>query len=117
MDGKWLSILEYASYKKKSISTVRRYIKADRVKSKEEDGKYFIWTRNFIDQTSSSDKEILNIKFENERLKKELRLIKEEMGEMQMLITIYEQEKKSLIHSDIPSIPEETDLPELPTEF
>jgi len=111
MDGKWLSILEYASYKKKSISTVRRYIKADRVKSKEEDGKYFIWTRNFVDQTTNGDKETLNTKFENERLKKEIRYLKEEMGEMQMLISIYEQEKISLVQSELPR------LPELPSEF
>ena len=47
MEGKWLSVLEFAAHKKKSISTVRRYIKANRVKHKEENGKYFIFVKIF----------------------------------------------------------------------
>ena len=37
--GVWMSILEYASFKSISISTIRRYIKAERVKTKKEGGK------------------------------------------------------------------------------
>ena len=50
MEGKWLSIIEYANYKKKSISTVRRYIKANRVKYKEDQGKYYILCKNYIEK-------------------------------------------------------------------
>lgn len=107
MEGKWLSVLEYASFKKKSISTVRRYIKANRVKFKEENGKYFIWAKNFKEFVQNEEKELLEIRFENERLKKENRFLKEELSELRMLITLYEKEKRR-------SLPE---LPELPRDI
>ena len=76
MEGKWLSILEFAAYKKKSISTVRRYIKANRVKYKEENGKYFIWTKNYMPNQSAQEKELLSVKLENQGLKKSLLSLK-----------------------------------------
>lgn len=104
MEGKWLSILEYAAYKKKSISTVRRYIKANRVKFKEDNGKYFIWTKNFVETSDETQKESLELKFENQRLKKEIRLLTEELAEMKMLVSIYESEKnKEPILPQLPS--------------
>ncbi len=90
MEDKWLSILEYAQYKKKSISTVRRYIKAERVKFREEEGKYFLWVKNYIAPTTQSEKEALATKFELERLKKENRELLNENTEMKMLIQLYE---------------------------
>lgn len=107
MDGKWLSVLEYAAYKNKSISTVRRYIKANRIKFKDENGKYFIWVKNFSDQKSNEEKEVFELKLENERLKKENRIIKEEINELKMLVQIYESEKTL----------NKNQLPELPTEL
>ncbi len=103
MEGKWLSVLEYASFKNKSISTVRRYIKANRVKFKEENGKYFIWTKNFSDTKSEEEKNSLEMKFEIERLKKENMYLKDQVSEMQMLINIYESQTKQTL----PSIPNE----------
>lgn len=101
MDGKWLSILEYAAYKKKSISTVRRYIKANRVKHREENGKYFIWCKNF--KADQSDQAMTEIKLENSRLKKELRILKEERDELKMLVTIYEQTQQPKV--ELPELP------------
>lgn len=109
MEGKWLSILEYASFKKKSISTVRRYIKANRVKHKEDNGKYYIWAKNYSDSVTKVEKDNLEVRFENERLKKENRILKEEVAELRMLISIYETEKKNK------ALPPE--LPELPREI
>lgn len=102
MEGKWLSVLEYASFKNKSISTVRRYIKANRVKFKEESGKYFIWTKNYLENRSEDERNSLELKFEVERLKKENIYLKDQLSEMQMLVTIYEQ-KSQLNLPDIPS--------------
>lgn len=90
MDGKWLSILEYASYKNKSISTVRRYVKANRVKHREENGKYFIWVKNYVSSNSVEAKATLDIKLELERLRKENIDLKNEASEMKMLIQLYE---------------------------
>ena len=90
MDGKWLSILEYASFKGKSISTVRRYVKANRVKFREENGKYFIWAKNFVSSASVEEREVLETKLELVRLEKENRELKNEVSEMRMLIQLYE---------------------------
>lgn len=103
MEGKWLSVLEYATFKDKSISTVRRYIKANRVKFKEENGKYYIFTKNFFDPKLKEEKDLIELKFENERLKKELRKLGEENEEMRMLINIYESQK--LTSRDLPTLP------------
>ena len=94
MEGKWLSIIEYANYKKKSISTVRRYIKANRVKFREEQGKYFIFCK--------SD-ESMELKLENIRLKKENRALLEEISELKMLVDLYEGSKTQ--SKPLPSIP------------
>jgi len=106
MEGKWLSVLEFATYKNKSISTVRRYVKADRVKHKEENGKYFIWVKNYVNSDLNSEREFLEIKLENERLKKDIYRLTDEVSELRMLVTIYESEKK------VPPV-----LPELPSEL
>lgn len=103
MDGKWLSVLEYATFKDKSISTVRRYIKANRVKYKEENGKYYIFTKNFFDPKLKKESEELELKFENERLKKDIRRISEENEELRMLVNIYESQK--LTSRDLPTLP------------
>jgi hypothetical protein len=107
MEGKWLSILEYASYKKKSISTVRRYVKANRVKHKEENGKYFIWLKNFVPNHTTQERQHLESKFELERLRKENIELKEEIAEAKMLIQLYE-------NGQMLSSKKKSDLPELP---
>lgn len=103
MDGKWLSVLEFASYKKKSISTVRRYIKANRVKFKEEAGKYYIWVKDFVDPSMSSEGQLFELKLENERLKKEAIELKNEIHEAKMLIELYE--KGHMLPKNIPDVP------------
>ena len=107
MEGRWLSILEYASYKGKSISTVRRYIKADRVKHKEENGKYFIWAKEYSDPSKQSEKHFLELRLENERLKRENRILGEQVAELEMLVKIYEEEKNSLNAKKLPELPSE----------
>lgn len=113
MDGKWLSVLEFAAYKKKSISTVRRYIKANRVKYKEDAGKYYIWTKNYIPSQTSQEKDFLELKFEIERLRKENIELKEELAQSKMLIELYEAGHMlpKSAESDLPA------LPELPLNF
>lgn len=107
MEGKWLSVLEYASFKKKSISTVRRYVKANRVKFKEENGKYYIWTKNFMEPKVVEERINTENLFELERLKKENSELKQELAEARMLIDLYESgqmlNKKSF--KDLPELP------------
>lgn len=107
MDGRWLSILEFANYKGKSISTVRRYIKADRVKHKEENGKYFVWAKGYQDPTQQNEKAFLEMRLENERLKRENRVLSEQVDELKMLVKIYEQESGSLNAKNLPELPKD----------
>ncbi len=98
-DGIWLSILDYASVKKTSISTIRRSIKAGHVKYKEENGKYLIWTKEINVQ-----KEELSLKLENEFLKKRNRELEEEINDLKMLLQVYESNNMPTI--ELPPLPE-----------
>ena len=95
-EGIWLSILDYANAKKTSISTIRRSIKSGHIKFKEENGKYFIWTKEVAVQ-----KEELSLKLENEFLKKRNRELEEEINDLKMLLNVYE----SGMHQTLPPIP------------
>ena len=97
-EGIWLSILDYANVKKVSISTIRRSIKTGHVKYKEENGKYFIWTKEIAIQ-----KEELSLKLENEFLKKRNRELEEEINDMKMLLQVYETNIPS---AQLPPLPE-----------
>lgn len=91
-EEKWVPLLEYARYKQISISSVRRYIKANRVKYKFEDGRYHILVKNYFGQDENTSKEEII-----EALKMELKKVKEENQELRMLVQLYE---KDLIDQD-----------------
>ncbi|MGZ3808227.1 MAG: hypothetical protein ACXVCE_09080 [Bacteriovorax sp.] len=100
-DGIWLSILDYASVKKTSISTIRRSIKAGHLKYKEENGKYLIWTRE-IKNGHSNEKAELAQKLEVEFLKRQNRELQEEINDLKMLLAVYE----SQTNPALPPLPE-----------
>jgi hypothetical protein len=111
---KWLSIVEYSNFKKVSVSTIRRYIKSNRVKYRLENGKYLIYCHNYIDEGAliSEDIEIITeLENENRVLKAQNQSLKEETHEMRMLIDLYEtqlgiKKKDELISEDeIPELP------------
>ena len=97
-EGIWLSILDYANVKKVSISTIRRSIKSGHIKYKEENGKYFIWTREITVQ-----KEELALKLEVEFLKKRNRELEEEINDLKMLLSVYEHNTQA---ETLPPLPE-----------
>jgi hypothetical protein len=97
-DGIWLSILDYANVKKTSISTIRRSIKAGHVKYKEENGKYFIWTKEI-----AVERVELSLKMENEFLKRRNRELEEEINDLKMLLQVYEC---NLQRYKLPPLPE-----------
>ncbi|WP_127715513.1 hypothetical protein [Halobacteriovorax sp. HLS] len=105
-DGIWLSILEYSQLKDISISTVRRYIKANRVKFKKENGKFIIFMNkeNYIRYKSNNDEEseILAHKLKIQELELKNKALQLENDELKMLVQIYENTQS------------QTDLPELP---
>jgi len=103
-DGVWLPILEYANVKNISISTVRRGIKSGRFKYKEENGKYFIWTKS--DQSQKKFEQAL----ENDLLKKEIKQLKEEIADLKMLLSIYEKKQSVEPWEKLPPLPIEFEL-------
>lgn len=89
-EGVWLSITDYSSYKKVSISTIRRHIKNNILKHKEESGKYLIYVPSNEKVRLREDEELLRIKLEVELLRTKVRQLSEENNELRMLVELYE---------------------------
>ncbi len=100
-DGIWLSILEYASLRKTSISTIRRSIKSGVLKHKEENGKYYIWTKEINLKKDETTKH-----FEIELLKKKNRELEEEINDLKMLLQVYESNLHEVSIPQLPPLPE-----------
>jgi cell shape-determining protein MreC len=106
-DGVWLSITDYSIYKKVSVSTIRRHIKNNILKFKEEDGKYLIHVANPDRLKLKEEEESLRIKLENELLKSHLRQLREENNELRMLVDLYEgnSQTNSMTLNEPPELP------------
>ena len=91
-EGIWLSINEYSDYRGISISTIRRYIKASQVKSKFENGKYFIYVNegNLERYQTRKEGEQLSLLLRIKELESKNRSLMEEVNELKMLVNIYE---------------------------
>lgn len=89
-DGVWLSIADYSRYKNVSISTIRRHIKTNILKHKEENGKYFVYVPSTERLKLREEEEVLKIKLESELLRSQLRQLREENNELKMLVELYE---------------------------
>lgn len=107
-EGVWLSITDYSRYKNVSISTIRRHIKNNILKYKEENGKYFIYTPSTEKVKAREEEESLRNKLELELLRNQIRQLNDENAALKMLIELYEKEKKTQ-SAMIPDLP-----PELP---
>ncbi len=111
-EGVWLSINDYSRYKNVSISTIRRHIKNNILKYKEENGKYFIYASSTEKLRLREEEELLRTKLELQELRSQLRRLREENNELRMLVDIYEMSTRetSMANGNVPvEIP-----PELP---
>lgn len=109
MEGHWLTIPEYSTYRNKSVSTIRRYIKSQQVKYKFDDGKYLIHVtdENYQNKKQVLEKNEMELRFKLVELESRIRQLEEENNDLKMLIKIYEQAEKKI----------EIKLPELPNEI
>ena len=80
-EGTWLPLVEYATKKNISLSTLRRYIKADKVVYKVEQKRYLLWDES----PASHQGEVY-------RLQRELKKAHEEIAELKTLIAFYEEQ-------------------------
>lgn len=106
-EGVWLSISDYSRYKNVSISTIRRHIKNNILKYKEENGKYFIYVASTEKVRIREEEETLKLKLEIELLRNQLRQANEENAALKMLVELYEsnsqpQIKKNELPPEIP---------------
>ena len=90
-EGIWLSINDYSRYKNVSISTIRRHIKNNILKNREENGKYFIYVASGARLKLREEEELLRSRLENELLKTKIRELSEENNELKMLVELYEK--------------------------
>ena len=102
-DGVWLSITDYSLYKKVSISTIRRHLKTNILKHKEEDGKYFIYGSSSERVKLKEEEGTLKIKLELELLRSQHRQLSEENNELRMLVDLYEN-KKMIEPPELPNL-------------
>lgn len=89
-EGIWLSITDYSRYKNLSISTIRRHIKQNILKYREDKGKYFIYVPSVERVKVREEEELLRTKLEIELLRTQLRDLQEENNELKMLVQLYE---------------------------
>ncbi|MBD66920.1 MAG: hypothetical protein CME62_17085 [Halobacteriovoraceae bacterium] len=102
MHEKWLSIQEFAQYKDKSISTVRRYIKSNKVTFKDDGGKYYILVKNYQAPQEANESEAQKI----EELLEQNKKLKHELDEAKMLIQLYEQGQFLSQTNTLPEMPQ-----------
>ncbi len=90
MDGHWLTISEYSEYRQLSVSSIRRYIKSNKVIHKKENCKYFIFVSN-DNLTMKESKVTTQKRLEILNLNSQIKRLTEENNDMKMLIAIYEK--------------------------
>jgi cell shape-determining protein MreC len=101
-DGVWLSINDYSRYKSVSISTIRRHIKNNILKHREENGKYFIYVPGAERIKLREEEETLRLKLELELLRSRIRDLQEENQELRMLVDLYEGKSTPPVPPELP---------------
>jgi hypothetical protein len=101
-DGVWLSINDYSRYKSVSISTIRRHIKNNILKHREENGKYLIYVPSTERIKMREEEEALRLKLEIELMRSRLRSLQEENHELRMLVDLYEGKSAPLNPPELP---------------
>ena len=93
--GQWLPILTYAFKSGLSVSTIRRYIKANKVEYIKENGRYYLWFEESPPTTSSQQEVTSSSSTEQEqkiaKLESDLQKAQEEIAELKTLLALYEE--------------------------
>lgn len=81
--GVWIPLMEYAARNGVSLSTLRRYIKAHKIRYRVEEGRYLVFDDG---KGTASESEQLRL------LELELQKAREEAADLRMLVAIYEEQ-------------------------
>ena len=92
MDNRWISIMDYAVKNDVSLSTIRRYIKSNRITYKKEQGKYLLLDSPHESMEPFSTGSLQDPSLENRVKILELKLNEalEHITELKMLMALYE---------------------------
>ncbi len=106
-NGAWITLSEYAGIRGISMSTARRYVKSGRLKTKLEQGKYFIFvTKERLQKAESPEKKILELQLELELLKQKNQRLTEENNDLKMLVQLYESGQMGVMtRAQLPDLP------------
>ena len=106
-DGNWLSLVEYSHLSRISISTLRRMIKRNELRYREENGRYLIYSKikkslskplpigpqiTKLSESIKEEREMLELRLEVERLKQDIVHLTHENNELKMLVDLYENQ-------------------------
>jgi hypothetical protein len=80
----WMPLMDYAMKTGLSLSTLRRHIKAGKVRHKIENGRYLLWLEDDSRQSTDATPD-------SQRLQRELQKAREEIAELKTLIALYEE--------------------------
>src|SRR5579871_6558937 len=98
-DEKWIPILDYAVQRGVSTSTLRRYIKANKIKYKLENGRYLLAAdastpkpaRSAWEAAGAAGPTGISVYARVRELEESLAQAQEQISELKMLIAIYEE--------------------------
>ncbi|NDD92083.1 hypothetical protein EBZ37_08365 [bacterium] len=97
--GQWLSLMEYATRNDVSLSTLRRHIKANKVRYRSDKGRYLIWSDSEIGSPSVFIREehlSLDSPLDSlADLRVQLQKAREEIAELKTLVAFYEDQNES----------------------
>ena len=96
----WIPLVEYSAKRGVSLSTLRRYIKANKVRYKLENGRYLLYddgkdfssTWKKRDETVAMQKKLKKLEFD-------LQKAQEEIAELKTLIAFYEEKIPDRLNS------------------
>jgi predicted site-specific integrase-resolvase len=89
--GHWIPLMDYAMKNGVSLSTLRRHIKAGKLRHKSEHGKYYVLDDSFDDDFELSSGDELSLEARVANLEGDLKKAKQEIAELKMLVAIYEE--------------------------
>ncbi|MBU6374861.1 MAG: hypothetical protein KGQ59_02590 [Bdellovibrionales bacterium] len=101
LSGQWLSLMEYAQRNDVSLSTLRRYIKSNKVRYRSEKGRYLIWSDSEISSLSSAiasldSTDVDSIQSDSlSHLRIQLQKAQKEIAELKTLVAFYEDQTES----------------------
>lgn len=97
-EERWIPLVEYSAKYQVSLSTLRRYIKANKIEHRKEGGKYLVLDQPVYSKRVYSSRDQTESASENKDLEERVAQLEtafqkaqEEIAELKMLVALYEE--------------------------